>query len=110
MLLLGRPRFGHQPALNLAGGGLWQFVNQQQATRALVAGKTRATVSQQLLSRSRAGLAQDDGGGDLLPPFGVGQADDSGQGHGGVFAQDSLDLGRVDVLAATDDQVGAAVE
>src|SRR5262249_20425102 len=40
----------------------------------------------------------------------VGLAGDAGVGHGRVLAQRGFDLGRVDVLAARDDEVAAPVE
>ena len=44
-------------------------------------------------------------GADLLAESLVGHADDRGLGHVGVLVERGFDLGRVDVLAAADDDV-----
>src|SRR5690606_13471624 len=51
---------------------------------------------------------EDHGRRDLLPQVGVGDADDGALPHPRILRQDVLDLHRVDVLPAADDQVGAA--
>src|SRR5207248_8971987 len=48
-------------------------------------------------------------GRDPLPPFLVGNADGGGVGDGRMLEQYGVDLRRVDVDAARDDEVGAAV-
>ena len=59
--------------------------------------------------QSRPG-AGDDPGRDDLAVLGVGQADDGDLGDGRVVVEELLDLGRVDVLAAPDDQLLAPAD
>jgi hypothetical protein len=58
---------------------------------------------------ARPGLEGDEGE-DLLAQLRVGPADDGGLGDGGVLVQHLLDLARVDVVAAADDEVLLAVD
>ena len=63
--------------------------------------------------RSRFGrrrpLDQLDDGADFLAPFLIGDADHAAIGDLRAFEQNALDLRRVDVDAAGDDHVGAAI-
>ena len=61
----------------------------------------------QLPERAQVGIAHDEGHHGLAP-LGRGQAHDGHLDHTGVAGQDGLDLGGVDVVAAGDDQLGAA--
>ena len=57
----------------------------------------------------RGARAKDDGRDGHVPELRVATGDDAGIGDGRVVEEDSLDLRRGDVLATTDDPVGAAV-
>ena len=57
--------------------------------------------------RCRAPLGADDEGDDRLAPFRRGDADHGDLGDRWMAAQDGLHLGRVDVVAPRDDELGA---
>ena len=63
----------------------------------------------QLRRRRRRPACELDRGDDDLAPLVVGHADDTGVADRRVPEQHRLDLGRIDVHAAADDEVGAAV-
>ena len=90
-----------------------QGVDELDLARALEVGKAVAAVREQLVGRARvrrldAGSQLDDGEHRFAPLL-VGHADDRRVADRGVLEQDRVDLGRIDVHAAGDDQVGAAV-
>lgn len=52
----------------------------------------------------------DDEGGDLLAPFGVGETDDADGGDGGVVEEEALDLGRINILATSNDNIATSLD
>ena len=76
----------------------------------LVACQSLGTECEHALGLGGYPWAQHHGGGDSLAPARVRHAEDARLGHGRMCQQHRLDLGRIDVLAAGDDQVVAPVD
>ena len=104
-----RPRtVGEGTAAELAGGGAGRSSTTEIGLGALVG---RQAVGRHGGAVSSSVDGSDDGGADALAPLVVGEAEDGHLDDAGRLGQDRLDLGRVDVDAAGDDEiVAAAVE
>src|SRR6185437_6527703 len=103
----GRPDLAAQ---DLPGRALGQLVDQPDLPRVLVGGDLVAGERAQFL-RGRAGVGLERyGRADLLAEVVVRDPDHGHLGHRRVLVQDFLDLARVDVVAAPDDQVLFAVD
>src|SRR6266516_3846815 len=101
-----------QPLVDLAVVLTRQLVDELNAARALVVRQPVTTEADELVGKVAARLdarAQLDHCEHLFAPLRVRDADDGGVGQGGMVEQHRVDLGRVDVHAARDDEVGAAV-
>src|ERR1022692_2891465 len=99
----------HRATEDLAGRALGQLGHQPHLTRVLVGGDPLLHERPQLVrGRGRSRLDRD-GGADLLAQLVMGDPDDSGLGDRRVLVQDLLDLARVDVVAAANDQLLLAV-
>src|SRR6185437_638820 len=94
---------------DLARGALGQVVHQPDHPRVLVGRHLALDVVAQLLGRGRRALLERDGGADLLAVLVVGDAHDRGLPDRRVLVEHLLDLARVDVVAAADDQLLLAV-
>ena len=97
-------------AEELAGGVARQRRREADAARHLESGEALAAEGNELFTCRRGVGAKDDYRGRRPAPALVGQRVDARLEHGGVGGEDGLDLRRVDVFAAGDDQVVAAVE
>ena len=95
---------------DLAGGALGQVVEEPDQARVLVGGDPLLDVGADLLGRQLLALVEDDRGADLLAPLVVGDADHRRFADLRVLVEHLLDLARVDVVAAADDQVLLAVD
>src|SRR3989442_1188603 len=95
---------------HLAAGVPRQRRDEHDGRRLLVAGEVRPAMRDQLrLARRGAGCEHDEREG-RLDPARVGHPDDRSVRDVGMLEQRALDLRRVDVLAAGDDQVLLAVD
>src|ERR1700761_6425797 len=89
----------------LAGRVAWQVVNEVDRGRTLVVRETLPAEGDDVgRGELRAWSRDDDGLDGLAPPI-VGNADDHPFAHAWAGVQHALDLGTVDVLAASDDHV-----
>ena len=90
---------------HLAHGRARQLVHERDGPRHLEAREALAAVLAKLvLGRGRARAEDDERDAGLAPAL-VRDADDRGLEHRRVVVEDVLDLGRIDVLAARDDQL-----
>src|ERR1700709_525228 len=94
---------------DLAGGPFWQLVDEPDETRVLVGGDPLLDVGADLVGAQLLALVEDDGGAYLLAPLVVGDADHRRFADPRVLVEHLLDLARVDVVAAADDQVLLAI-
>src|SRR5207244_10066183 len=99
-----------EPPQHLPARALRELVAELDRPRALVAGEPLAAELDELVLADLRGRAADDDGRRPLAPRLVGDADDGGLEHRRVRVQHLLDLARIDVLAAGDDQVLLAVD
>src|SRR6202043_2231440 len=99
---------GQQVLLQLAEGVARQGVEEADLVRDLEGGELTLAVREQG-GRLEGGLGDQVGDRDLAP-FGVRAADDGGLADPGEGEERLLDLARVDVEAAGDDQLVAAAE
>src|SRR3954447_18160397 len=98
------------PLEDLARRPLGQLVDEPDLARVLVAGDLLLDVLAQLVLGDVLTILQRDRGADLFPQLGVRHAEHGGLGHRGMLVEDLLDLARVDVVAAADDQLLLAVD
>src|SRR5579872_7486103 len=97
------------PLLDLAGRPLGQRVGDPHVPRVLVRRDLALDVVAQLLGGDGGARLEGHRGGDLLAERLVRHADHGGLGDRGMLVEHLLDLARVDVVAAADDQVLLAV-
>src|ERR1051325_7930471 len=90
-------------ALDLAGRGLRQRLDEPDATRPLEACQPLPDVIDERLGRNLT--AGDHGGGDELPPAFVSDAEDRRLDDGGMRRERALDLFGRDVFASGDDDL-----
>src|SRR6266566_2311228 len=90
---------------DLAEGVLRQLGAELEDPRALVGGQPLPAPGDQLVLAQFHRPAHDDHGHDFLAEPLVGHADDGGLGHGRVGVQHVLDLARVHVVPAADDEL-----
>src|SRR6476469_6712903 len=95
---------------DLAGRALGEVVEEPDDPRVLVGGDPLLDVLADLLGRQLLAVVDDDRRADLLAPLVVGDADDRRFADLRVLVEHLLDLARVDVVAAADDQVLLAVD
>src|SRR3954462_13629221 len=95
---------------DLAGRALGELVHEPDLARVLVAGDLLLHEALELVGGDVLPLLEDHGGADLLAHRLVGHADHRGLEHALVLVEDLLDLARVDVVAAADDQLLLAVD
>ena len=95
---------------DLAQGVLRQLVAELDDPRVLVGGHPLLAVGDQLGAVSEAPGPQRDDGHDLLAEPLVGNADDGGLGDRRVGVQHVLDLARVHVVPAADDELLLAAD
>jgi hypothetical protein len=94
----------------LAGGCPGQGVEAGERDGYLVGGQAcAAPLLEGVVARVGEPRREDDPGDRTGPPRRVRAADHAGLRHGGVGLEGRLDLGRMDVLTARDDEVGAPV-
>src|ERR1044072_4366650 len=98
------------PLEDLSGRPLRQVVEEPDEPRVLVSGDAILDVGADLLRAQLLALDQDDRGTDLLSPLVVGHSEDRRFADLRVLVENLLDLTRVDVVAAADDQVLLAVD
>ncbi len=98
------------PAQEFARGVAWQGVAEFDAPRDFVARQPLTTEGREFFCRSVTAGAQFDGGDDAAAPVGVSFAERAGLLDRRMRQQRCLDLGRVDVLPAGNDQVVPAVK
>src|SRR6201999_1144982 len=96
--------------LDLAGGPLWQLLDQPYRPRVLVGGHPGLDVVAQLVDGRCGACLESDRGADLFAKGVVRDADDGGLGHVRVLVEHLFDLARVDVVAAADDHVLGPVD
>src|SRR5215210_2852925 len=89
---------------------LGQLVHEPDRARVLVGRDLLLDVRPQLVHVDVLAVLEGDGGRDLLAELVVWHADHRHLGHRGVLVEHLLDLARVDVVAAADDQVLLAVD
>src|SRR5206468_2481424 len=95
---------------HLAGDGPGQVVDDLDVVGHLEVGDPPPAVVADLLGRERRAGPGHDPRGDDLAVLRVGQTHDSDLGDGGVVVEVFLDLGRIDVLAASYDQLLAPAD
>src|SRR5437868_5570138 len=98
----------HPPQLtleDLAGAVAWKLVDDAVSPRALVARDRVQAAGFERVGVDLGPRPMDDEGDDALPPLVVRDADHRRFGNGRIGEQDPLDLARVDVVAAGDDDV-----
>ena len=88
---------------------LRQRLEENVAARPLEARDRGKAERIQFFGRYRLRRTRDDAGDDFLAPVRVRAADDRNLEHAGMAQQHFLDLARIDVAAAADDQVLGAV-
>src|SRR4029453_19506988 len=93
----------------LAGRPLRQLVDDPDHSRVLVGGDLALDVLPDLLGGGFGALVESDPGAHLLSKLRVGYADHGSLVNRRVLVDHLLDLARVDVVAAPDDQVLLAV-
>src|SRR5580700_12089765 len=98
-------RDGDIPLLDLAGRALGQRVHDPHVPRVFVRRDLALDVVAQLLGGGGGTRFERHRGADLLAQGGVRQADHGGLRDRGMLVEHLLDLSRVDVVAAADDQV-----
>ena len=96
--------FAEHEFLDLAGGGLGQFAEHDEARRLEVGQMLAGEGDDVLVRHNRAGFQLDESSG-RLAPFGVGLGDHGGGGHIGMAVEHILHLDRGDVLPARNDDV-----
>ena len=99
---------GPAPSAQLAPDHLAQRVARQRVDQADLAGHLNGASSAAASSWSEAGPGSPTTKATTVSPHSAeGTPDDGHLDHTGVAGQDRLDLGRVDVVPAGDDQLGA---
>src|SRR4029453_15910993 len=95
---------------DLPGRALRQLVDEPHLARVLVGGDVLLDVRLQLRGRDRRSVLERHGGADLLAELGMGDPDDRALAHRRVLVEHLLELPRVDVVAAANDQLLLAVD
>src|SRR2546425_1951962 len=96
------------PSLHLAASGQRERVEEAHQVGHFVVGDGVAAEVLELVARYDGALRGHDAGADQLPERLVGDADDAGVAHGRVRAEEVLQLARIDLVAAADDELVAA--
>ena len=96
--------------LDFAGDRTRQVVHDHHVLRNLEISDLITAIAFQVVGLERGAVLEHDPGGDGLAVLGIGKPRDGHFGDGGMVMQELFDLGRIDVLAAADDQLLASAD
>ena len=95
---------------HFAGAVFWQTVDDPPMLRPLEAGNAIEAKAFEANEIERGAGSGNQHGHDAFAPLGIGNADHRGFCDVRILEQDVLDLARIDVRAARDDEIFGAVE